>query len=189
MSRSDTHTFTLKRVVAAGVAGALAAALSASAAQASPPVPDALEVEKGHHLFLKAHAVGVQSYACTATAGGHAWTFVAPTADLFHAQGRQIGSHYAGPTWEWADGSTVKASRVDGVTVDPTAIPWLLLRASPGSEGPTGGDRLVPTTFIQRVNTTGGIAPAAALCNAATVGSQADVPYTADYLFFRQSGR
>ena len=74
------------------------------------------------------------------------------------------------------------------MTVDPTAIPWLLLKATVHTEGPTGGDRLVPTTFIQRINTVGGIAPAAASCSAATVGARADVPYTADYLFFTKSG-
>ena len=185
--RSDTPGFTFKRVVAVGLAGLLAAALSASAAQASPPVPGALEVEAGNHLFLKAHAVGVQTYSCNAAGAGHAWTFVAPTADLSHAQGRQVGRHYAGPTWEWDDGGWVKAARVDGVTVDPTAIPWLLLKVTSRSADPTG--RLWRTTFIQRINTTGGLAPAAGSCNAATVGTRQHVPYTADYLFFRKSGK
>lgn len=43
------------------------------------------------------------------------------------------------------------------------------------------------TTFIQRLNTTGGLAPAAATCNASTVGTQAEIPYTADYAFWKKS--
>jgi Protein of unknown function (DUF3455) len=44
------------------------------------------------------------------------------------------------------------------------------------------------TTFIQRVNTTGGLVPAAATCTTATVGAQAEVPYTADYRFWKAKG-
>jgi uncharacterized protein DUF3455 len=65
----------------------------------------------------------------------------------------------------------------------PTAIPWLLLSAKSVSPGPYG-DTLAKTSHIQRINTAGGLAPAAATCNAATAGTQQEVPYTADYLFW-----
>jgi Protein of unknown function (DUF3455) len=80
----------------------------------------------------------------------------------------------------------VKGQRVDGVTVDPDAIQWLLIKAtpSPGSDG----DRLAGTTFIQRIATTGGLEPAAADCNPGTVGTVEEIPYTADYVFWKANG-
>ena len=161
-------------------------ALSATAAQAhtpEPTVPSKIQVPAGHKPFLLAHAVGVQIYACTATADGPKWHFVAPEAVLF---GKGIlGHHYAGPTWQAQDGSSVKAARVDGVTVDPTAIPWLLLKATTTSPG-KHGDRLAPTTYIQRLATRGGLEPAATSCKAGTVGRERHVPYTADYRFWKE---
>jgi hypothetical protein len=74
------------------------------------------------------------------------------------------------------------------VTVDTTAIPWLRLKATSTSAGPDG-DRLLKTAYVQRINTTGGLAPAAADCNAATAGAQVEVPYTADYYFWKETGR
>ena len=91
-------------------------------------------------------------------------------------------THFGGPSWQAKDGSRVVAQRVDGVTVDASAIPWLLLSTVSTTAGPDG-DRLAKTTFIQRIATTGGLAPAAADCNAATVGHVVEVPYTADYYF------
>src|SRR5215204_4213516 len=84
------------------------------------------------------------------------------------------------------DGSKVTAT-LDGngsVTVDPTAIPWLRLRVTSASAG-ADGDRLAGTKYIQRLETTGGLAPAAATCNAETLGTLAEVPYTADYAFWK----
>jgi hypothetical protein len=73
------------------------------------------------------------------------------------------------------------------VTVDPTAIPWLRLSAESTAAGPDG-DWLVDTTDIQRIATTGGLAPPAAQCTAATAGTVAEVPYTADYYFWKHTG-
>ena len=75
-------------------------------------------------------------------------------------------------------------ARVDGVTMSPSAIPWLLLRTVSTTPGPDGGDRLTHTTYIQRVNTTGGLAPASG-CDAAALGAASNVPYTADYYFYK----
>lgn len=95
-----------------------------------------------------------------------------------------IGTHFTGPTWQAKDGSQVKAQRVDGVTVDPVAIPWLLLKATSTTAGPRG-DRLVRTSYIQRIATTGGLEPAAADCSAASLGAVRESPYTADYVFWK----
>jgi hypothetical protein len=72
------------------------------------------------------------------------------------------------------------------VTVDTTAIPWLLLSAR--TFAGADGDRLVPTTYVQRIETAGGLAPPAPTCTAATAGAVAEVPYTADYYFWKRTG-
>jgi hypothetical protein len=148
-----------------------------------PAVPGAIEVPAGNEVFLVGHAVGVQIYACNAGAGGFAWSAAVPRAKLYDDHGKLVVTHFAGPTWQARDGSKVVGQRVDGVTVDATAIPWLLLSAASTTAGPHG-DRMVDTTFIQRTATTGGLTPAAASCNAATAGSTVEVPYTADYVFW-----
>lgn len=84
------------------------------------------------------------------------------------------------------DTSTVWAALIGQATVSPDAIPWLLLPVEKigAQNGPTGGDTLTATSFIQRLNTTGGLAPATGCDSLANVGSKAFVPYTADYVFY-----
>jgi Protein of unknown function (DUF3455) len=173
------------------LAGLLAAVAACSAAQAahaapSPPaVPIDIAVEDGHKPFLLGHAVGVQIYTCTTLPGGYAWSPATPRADLYDESGHVIIRHFGGPSWQAKDGSIVRASRVDGVTVDPTAIQWLLLKATPATPGPDG-DRLAGTTYIQRIATTGGLTPPARDCNTTTAGTAREVAYTADYLFWKE---
>lgn len=93
-------------------------------------------------------------------------------------------THFGGPSWQARDGSLVKATLDGRVTVDPTAIPWLRLAVTSATAGPDG-DRLEGTTYIQRIATTGGLAPAPADCTASTVGTTKEVPYTADYTFWK----
>jgi Protein of unknown function (DUF3455) len=162
----------------------------AQAVQAGPPppvVPGAIQVPAGNKVFLVGHAVGVQIYSCNATSSGYRWDFVAPRADLYGDNGKPLATHFAGPTWRANDGSSVRGQVVDRFTVDATAVPWLLLSAASTAAG-ADGDRLVATTFIQRIATTGGLAPAAAACNEDTAGSTAEVPYTADYYFWKAVG-
>ena len=174
-----------------GVAAAAAAALALTLAQVavaapSPPsVPTGIDAPAGNKVFLVGHAVGVQIYACGATASGYGWSFVAPRADLYDDQGKVIATHFAGPTWQAKDGSYVKGQVVNRATVDSTSIPWLLLSATKATGA--DGDRLAETTYIQRVATVGGLAPAAAACSAATAGMVEEVPYLADYYFWKAS--
>jgi hypothetical protein len=169
-------------------AAAIAAILAIGAAGcASSPrtvdVPDKLKPPAGESLIAVAAARGVQIYECREKkdqAGAYEWALVAPEADLFDARGTRIGRHYAGPTWESTDGSKVQGTvkeRADAPAAG--AIPWLLLTAR--STGPDGAFGKV--TSIQRVNTAGGLAPAAA-CSRASAAAPARVPYTADYYFF-----
>lgn len=175
------------RRLLAGVLAAVAAGTAVQAADASPAppaVPPTIAVETGHKPFLVGHAVGVQIYTCRVVPDGFAWSPATPRADLYDDHGNVIVTHFGGPSWQAKDGSTVVASRVDGVTVDPTAIPWLRLSAASVSAGPDG-DRFAGTSYIQRVATVGGLPPAAGECTAATAGTREEVPYSADYRFWK----
>jgi hypothetical protein len=137
-------------------------------------IPATLAPAADQHLAFVLDAIGVQKYSCNALG---AWVFVAPDADVYHDNQAFI-HHYAGPTWEWLDGSTAVAAKVAGATVDSSAIPWLLLRVT--SHGPIEG-KMTDITSIQRVDTVGGLAPT----GTCTAGDSADVPYTAKYVFYR----
>jgi len=167
----------MKRLLLLTTLAAMALAASVASAQ---PVPDRIQVPAGNAPYMQAHAIGAQVYACAATADGAKWQFVEPQAILYDDHARLLGIHFAGPTWQTRDGSQVKAAKVDGVTVDPTAIPWLLLKKTSTTPG-----RLAATTYVQRLNTRGGLEPAASKCSTATVGSERKVLYTADYRFWR----
>jgi len=180
------RSIAFNRLLLAVIVAAAAALSLMQVAQAGPPppvVPDAIKVPDGNKVFLIGHAVGVQIYSCN----GVVWSFVAPRANLYNKHGKLIITHFAGPTWEAKDGSTVVGRAEASVTVDPTAIPWLRLAAASTAAGPDG-DRLIATTYVQRIATTGGLAPPAAECNATTAGTVAEVPYTADYYFWKKTG-
>lgn len=146
--------------------------------------PAVLAPPANQSLAFVLTATGVQRYACNLTATGAMWSLVAPDATLFTLGLLAAGKHYAGPTWEATDGSTVLGQRVQGVTVDATAIPWLLL-SGVGHGGSCLGT-MADVTSIQRLATTGGLPPAAG-CVAEALGATADVPYTAKYYFYKPS--
>jgi hypothetical protein len=140
--------------------------------------PDNLKPPAGETAFLETSAKGVQIYECRQDKDGRlGWIFSAPEADLFDSMGNRVGRHFAGPTWELIDGSKVEGmvkERADAPAA--SVIPWLLLSARPvGTSGILG-----KTTSIQRVNTTGGIAPV----DSCRPGARARVDYTATYYFF-----
>jgi hypothetical protein len=171
----------------AAIVAAVAAFPLGQLAHAGPPapaVPNTIAVPDGNKVFLVGHAVGVQIYACDATSSGYRWVFVAPKAELYDDHAKLLATHFGGPTWRAKDGSEVVGLVEDRATVDDTAIPWLRLAAASTAAGPDG-DRLLATTFIQRIATTGGLIPAAADCNDSTAGTTDEVPYTADYYFWK----
>jgi hypothetical protein len=153
----------------------------ASALSSSPTLPagcESLQVEEGNALAFRTYAMGVQAYSWN----GSSWIFVEPVATLF-ADARyngEVGTHYVGPTWESNSGSKVVAARIPGkgCTPDSTAIPWLILKKVSND----GSGIFSSVTFIQRVNTTGGTAPTAP---GAEIGERKEVPYTAEYYFYR----
>ncbi len=138
-------------------------------------------------LFLAVHATGVQKYTCQANG---TWLFTDPVAALYKTPlaGKPSGSHFLNfatgrPVWELKDGSGVEAARTASAPAGPGNIPALLLQAVATTAG-SDGDRLARTTWVQRLNTSGGVAPA----GTCTPGDTVAVPYSTDYLFWRAAG-
>jgi len=164
------------------VFAALALPAAAAEGKREPALPlplcQSIQVPAGNEVAFHTYALGVQVYKWN----GAGWAFVEPVANLYADQGfhGQVGTHYAGPTWESKSGSRVVARRVPntGCTPDAQAIPWLLLEAVT-TDGP---GMFNSTTFIQRVNTTGGLAPTAP---GSALNEVKEVPYTAEYFFYR----
>ena len=202
-----------RRTMLIALAVGLMCSLSALAQAQSvtpPTVPDnKLQVEPGNEAFLLGHGVGTQNYICKPSGTGVKFVLFTPQATLFKDNDdRQVITHFFSPnpsepntdatvvangtirvTWQARDSSIVwaKLHQPDGsLIVDPNAVAWLLLDAVATQDGPTGGHTLSDTTFIQRVNTTGGLAPAVGCTSSADLGNQAFVPYTADYYFYRK---
>jgi hypothetical protein len=140
------------------------------------PLCDSVQVPTGNKAAFHVYAVGVQVYKWNGTS----WDFIAPVATLSADANNagEVGIHYSGPTWESNSASKVTAKRVAGCTPDSTAIPWLLLQ----TVSTAGPGIFSPVTYIQRVNTTGGLAPAVP---GSSVGELVEVPYTAEYYFYR----
>jgi hypothetical protein len=158
-----------------GVSGALTLFCAAALADAPSLAPPA-----GARVVLRSIADGVQIYACETAGNGFAWVFKAPEALLFDEAGRQLGKHFAGPSWQALDGSTVTAevaAKADAPAAG--AIPWLLLRAKTHS----GTGQFAEIGFVQRVETKGGMAPATG-CDAAQQGKEARMRYSATYVFY-----
>jgi hypothetical protein len=148
-------------------------------------VPATLVPAADQTLKSNLTGVGVQIYMCiannTPTGTTYAWTFVAPSANLLNDEGKLVGTHFIGPTWQGNDGSSVAGAKVAGAVVDASSVPWLLLKAT--THGAESG-RFDDVTSIQRLSTVGGNAPSDG-CDASHVGSIAQVPYTAEYVFYR----
>jgi uncharacterized protein DUF3455 len=186
--------------VAALVSLAAALAHAAAPAVVPPAVPSDLEVPAGNTPFLIGHARGTQNYVCLPDGDRFSWTLFGPQATLFDDGGNQQITHFlsANPvengtlraTWQHSgDTSGVWAALIKSSTdpnfVAPDAIAWFLLQAKGAQYGPTLGHKLTYTTYVQRVNTAGGLPPAGGCTAATDVGRKTLVPYTADYVFYR----
>ena len=147
-------------------------------ATAQTALPEAIAAP-GETPMLTLHAEGAQVYECkTSSDGALAWVLREPIATLL-ADGKTVGRHYAGPNWEYSDGSTV-VGQVVGTAPGSVAndIPWLKL----GVTSRRGNGVLSPATTVQRINTAGGKLNGA--CYKA--GTYESVPYSADYVFLRK---
>jgi hypothetical protein len=148
------------------------------ASPAGAELPDTIAAP-GETLVVVVHAQGAQVYECKAdTAGKLVWQFREPIAALL-IDGKTVGLHFAGPSWELADGSAI-TGKVTGRAAGATAmdIPLLKLDATPQRES----GLLAGVDTIQRLNTKGGVAQGP--CEA---GTFLNVAYSADYAFYRKN--
>jgi len=143
--------------------------------------PAAIAPPSNRDLSFVFQATGVQEYQCLLGSAGYAWTFIAPDAKLLD-DGVVVGHHFAGPTWQYEDGSEVVGAKLAAATVSPTAIPWLLLNVV-SHEGPADG-KLTNITSIKRMVTKGGLALTTG-CDASHANAISKIPYTASYFFYR----
>jgi hypothetical protein len=150
-------------------------------------IPDSLKVPEGNRFFLQTFARGVQIYQVkrsTTDPNVFVWVNTAPFAALYAHPDftNQLIAHFAGPSWEFIKGpdkgERVVATKVKGVTQDPTAIQWLLLKAVDSLSTP--GNKV---TFVQRICTHAGLAPTITP-DEAHLGQIDSIPYTASYLFY-----
>ena len=170
----------LVALVTIGLQSAQATTLDNSNGPVLPEQCSSIRVDEGHKLAFHAYARGVQVYKWNLVT--QKWDLLAPVATLYAEDSYfgEVGTHYVGPTWESKSGSKVEGRRVlgTGCTPDPTAIAWLLL-----SKFRTEGNGIFSKiTFIQRVNTTGGLAP---LEPGLVDGETKEIPYTAEYYFYK----
>jgi len=196
-----THVRTL--ILVAGIALSHGVHAARSESPVPPSVPEVIQVSPEFTPYLAAHAIGTQGYVCVADGAVFGWTPFGPQATLFDAEGEQVLTHFLSttpysllpnPAWQHSRDSSIVWAQVIRSSSDPTfvaagAIPWLLLEAVVVGDGPTWGDKLMVTSFIQRVNTVGGTAPSTGCSGPGDVKKRALVPYEADYIFYKEIPR
>jgi hypothetical protein len=208
----ESHDRVPRLLVPLGRATALAVALAISQAHPArasevtvPPIPGNIQVTAPNIPYLVGHGVGTQDYVCLPAGTGFKFTLFTPEATLFNENGKQIITHYFSPnpdeggtvraTWQSRDTSTVwgsvgpNDSSSDPAFVKPGAIAWLKVTVVGNEEGRSGGDKLTQTTFIQRLNTAGGLAPSTGCASASDVGKEAFIHYSADYFFYKEKDK
>ncbi len=168
----------------------IAAAVALSACASAPmmmkvdnaALPEPVRVPAGQKLMMSTTGVGEITYECREKkdmAGAHEWAFVAPVATLYSGDKKAVGKYYAGPTWEANDGSKVTGKQLAVAPATPGSIPLQLVKTDPAM----GAGAMTGVSYIQRLNTKGGVAPAMA-CDAMSKGKRQQVAYEADYVFY-----
>jgi len=182
MSRKPLVLLSSAAVIALLTAGATTAMAQAAFDQSS--LPDAVKVPAGNKVAMETVGVGEITYECRDkkdAAGQFEWVFVGPDAALNDRSGKKIGRYYGPPAnWESSDGSKVTATQVAVSPASAGNIPLQLVKANPA----TGNGAMSGVTFIQRLATKGGVAPATA-CDAASKGKKEIVKYQADYIIYK----
>ena len=173
----------LKAASAAVLLVPLASLTACAATMSMPDVPQAVAVPAGHKPAMTLKGVGLLTYECRAKAGpagAYEWVFAGPDATLQDAQGKPVGKYYGGPTWEHNEGGKITGKQLAVAPAAPGAIPLQLVQTSPAmGAGPFSG-----VTYIQRINTMGGVAPTST-CDMSSMGSKQTVSYSADYVFYK----
>jgi len=158
------RTFLVRQIVAtiALVLGVLAVGTVRAA-----PGPQTLNVE----------ATGVQIYDCRADAAGQlSWQFREPLATLTQG-GKTVGRHFAGPSWQMADGSAI-VGKVSSQSPGATSRDIALLKLDVLNH--SGAGLLSKVVSVERLDTRGGVYAGA--CEHA--GDLHVEPYSALYRFF-----
>ncbi len=183
----------IRRTVTAS-ASVLALGLLAACGSMSPSaplysqtaLPAAVQVPAGNKVALETVGVGEITYQCRAkkdAAGQFEWVFVGPVASLNDRSGKQVGKYYGPPaTWEAMDGSKLTGAQVAVAPNVPGSIALQLVKGNPAM----GTGAMTGVTYIQRVDTKGGVAPATP-CTAGNLDAKEIVKYQADYIFYKAS--
>ncbi|MFL9926618.1 DUF3455 domain-containing protein [Herbaspirillum lusitanum] len=187
MQRTSFASNSLRRGAIASLI--LSSAVLAACAPMQPmysqdALPAAVKVPAGNQVVMQTVGVGDITYECRAKkdmAGQYEWTFVGPDAALNDRSGKQVGKYYGPPaTWESMDGSKITATQLAVAPAGAANIPYQLVKANPA----VGSGAMSGVTYIQRVATMGGIAPASP-CGMANMGIKQTVKYQADYIFWK----
>ncbi|WP_447045627.1 DUF3455 domain-containing protein [Vreelandella sp. H-I2] len=143
--------------------------------------PADVQVPGGNTVALETVGVGAITYMCeTKDDGNMGWVFKGPHAALNDSEGTQVGSYYGPPaTWEALDGSKITGTQLATATNGDGNIPLQLVEANPAE----GEGAMTGVSYIQRLNTQGGVAPDVA-CDMDHEGAIAVVTYQADYHFW-----
>ncbi|HET7728550.1 MAG TPA: DUF3455 domain-containing protein [Usitatibacter sp.] len=161
----------------------LAAAAAPALAQVAPPAGIAPQLRVGANEVpaFALRAEGTHVYECRAVPGGYAWTFLNPDATLYDGT-RSVGIHAAPNLWESSSDRSSVSGRVRATQpAGAENLPWALL----GGDANAGSGLFAGVTSIQRVNTSGGVAPTGG-CTDTSVGTEARVAFRADYYFYKR---
>ncbi|HYA66130.1 MAG TPA: DUF3455 domain-containing protein [Burkholderiaceae bacterium] len=130
-------------------------------------------------LVLQLQGQGAQIFRCESQAAGPRWVFRLPEAELRDAQGNVLVHHGVNLSFEHVDGSRLVGDIVDHVpSPKDDSLPWLLLKTRSFGDGALAG-----ITYVQRINTVGGLPPAS--CQDEQLNQVLRVPFSADFVFFR----
>ncbi|WP_077000891.1 DUF3455 domain-containing protein [Variovorax sp. KK3] len=169
---------------AASLAACSGMGMNQPMAYSQASLPDPVKVPTGHRVVMETVGAGDITYECRAkadAAGQHEWVFVGPDAKLMDRAGKQVGKYWGPPaTWESMDGSKLTGAQVAVAPNGTGNIPYQLVKANPAM----GNGSMTGVSYIQRVATRGGTAPAMA-CGASSMGQKQVVKYQADYIFYR----
>jgi hypothetical protein len=184
MIRTAIAAAAVSMIAACGSMSSPMSSMKAPYSQAS--LPASVQVPAGNRVALETVGVGEITYQCSAKkdmAGQFEWVFVGPDAKLNDRGGKQVGKYYGPPaTWEAMDGSKLTAVQVAVApnTAMAGSIPLQLVKANPAM----GAGMMQGVTYIQRVDTRGGVAPAMP-CAAGNLNAKQIVKYQADYIFYK----
>ncbi len=181
---SALTTSALVSLLAACATAQMAPMAAMSAMYDQSALPDAVKVPAGNKVAMETVGVGQITYECRDKkdmAGQYEWVFVGPDAALNDRSGKKIGKYFGPPaTWENMDGSKITATQVAVAPAGAGNIPSQLVKANPAM----GAGAMMGVTYIQRVATKGGVAPAMA-CDMGNKGKKEIVNYQADYIFYK----